>query len=151
MQLSSVIFRFVVFSELCRLPAYTKQKITGTSWDEMLGSFKLMVSRLYGERREYLWDFLDPEEQETFQSIRRETASDATLRASLELLSSFLAKKSRRKVIVLIDEYEAPNNRAYEYGFFKEVRSLRPPRLYSTLTTLSRPTNFLAVVYSLLF
>ena len=137
--------------ELCRVFTYMKQTITGASWEEMLDSFKTMVSLLYAEWKNYLWDFLDPEQQETFQSIRRKTASDGDLKISLALLSLFLAKKSGRKVIVLIDEYEAPNNRAYEHGFFKEVRSLRPPRLYSTLTTLSRPTNFSAVVYSLLF
>jgi len=101
-----------------------------------------MVSRLYGERQEYLWDFLDSEQQETFQSICRKTASDGDLRISLELLSEFLAEKSGQKVIVLIDEYEAPNNRAYEHGFFKEVRPLRPPRLHSRLTTLIQANEF---------
>jgi hypothetical protein len=41
-------------------------------------------------------------------------------------LSKHLFWKFGREVIVLIDEYEAPNNRAYEDGYFKEVRSLYP-------------------------
>ena len=108
----------------------------------MLDSFKTMVSLLYAKWKTYLWDFLDSEQQETFQSIRRKTASDGDLRISLKLLSEFLAKKSGRKVIVLIDEYEAPNNRAYEHGFFKEVCPLRPPRLHSRLTTLIQANDF---------
>ena len=128
--------------ELHRVPAYMKQKITGTSWDKMLDSFKSMVSRLHREWREYIWDSLDLVDQETFQSIHSKTASDGDLRISLELLSEFLAKKSGRKVIVLIDEYEAPNNRAYELDFFKQVRPLRPPRLYSTLTTMIQANEF---------
>jgi len=109
----------VCCSELCRVPAYIKQKITGTSWNEMRDSFRVkgMVSRLYGDWQECLWNSLDPEDQKTFQSIRSKEASDVTLRASLELLSHFLDKKSRGNVIVLIDEYEAPNNRAYEFDF----------------------------------
>jgi hypothetical protein len=108
--------------ELCRVSAYRKQKLTGTSWDDMLDSFKDMVSSLYKGWKGYLWDSLEPKDQNDFQSFIDEEASHAKLRASLERLSSFLAKKSGRKVIVLIDEYEAPNNRAYEHGFFKEVR-----------------------------
>jgi hypothetical protein len=112
--------------ELRRVLAYMKQKITGTSWDEMLDSFKQMVSHLYGEWREYIWDSLNLVDQETFQSIHSRSASDGQWRTSLELLSEFLAKKSGRQVIVLIDEYEAPNNRAYEWEFFKQVRPLHP-------------------------
>jgi hypothetical protein len=41
-------------------------------------------------------------------------------------LSYFLAEKFRQRVIVLIDEYEAPNNRAYDHGYLDEVRSLYP-------------------------
>ena len=44
-----------------------------------------------------------------------------TLTASLKLLSEFLATKSGQNVIVLIDEYEAPNNRACEFDFVKQV------------------------------
>jgi len=80
--------------------------------------------------------FSEPEDQNDFRLFIDEKASDAKLRASLKWLSSFLTKKAGRQVIVLIDEYEAPNNYAYEYGFYKEVRPLRPPRLYSRLTTL---------------
>jgi len=109
--------------------------LTGTSWDVMLDSFKDMVSSLYKRWKWYLWDSLEPEDQNGFQSFIDEKASHAKLRASLKRLSSFLAKKSGRQVIVLIDEYEAPNNYAYEYGFYKEVRPLRPPQLYSRLTT----------------
>jgi hypothetical protein len=136
-------FQARYFLKLCRVFTYMKQRITGTSWDEMLDSFKTMVSLLYAKWKKYLWDFLDSEQQETFQSIRRKTASDGDLRISLKLLSLFLAEKSGRKVIVLIDEYEVPNNRAYEHSFFKKVCPLCPPRLYSTLTTMIQANEFL--------
>ena len=48
------------------------------------------------------------------------------LEESLYQLSYFLTQKFHKRVIVLIDEYEAPNMRAYEYGYFKEVCSLYP-------------------------
>ncbi len=122
-------FQVRCFLKPCRVPAYMKQRITGTSWDEMLGSFKGMVSKLYEEWKEYLWDSLSKKYQITFQSLIDESASHVTLRASLVLLTQFLGKKSGRKVIVLIDEYEAPNNRAYDFDFFKQVRPLHLPSI----------------------
>ena len=119
-----------------------KQKINGTSWDGMLASFKRMVSLLYQDWRVYLWDSLSEPNQKSFQSLENEEASDATLRGSLELLSQLLATKSGRQVIVLIDEYEVPNNRAYELDFFKQVRPLHPPQLHSRLTTLMQANEF---------
>jgi len=49
--------------ELCRVSAYRKQLLTGTSWDVMLDSFKDMVSSLYKRWKWYLWDSLEPEDQ----------------------------------------------------------------------------------------
>ena len=67
---------------------------------------------------------LNLRERTYFQSICNKTTTDAQLAASLFLLTSFLFKKFPRKVIVLIDEYEAPNNRAYEKKYFNQVCSL---------------------------
>ena len=65
-------------------------------------------------------------ERTYFESIRNKTATEADFTRSLCKLSYFLAGKFRQRVIVLIDEYEAPNNRAYDHGYFDEVRSLHP-------------------------
>ena len=65
-------------------------------------------------------------ERTYFESIRNRTATEADLAQSLYKLSRLIAKKFRREVIVLIDEYEAPNNRAYDHGYFDKVRSLYP-------------------------
>jgi hypothetical protein len=128
-QLSSVISKFVVLSKLFRQPTYVKQDITGDSWEEMLGSFRVMVSVLYKESYEYLGQSLDLEEKEFFESIRLNTAPVERWRISLKRLSNFLARKSGRKAMVFIDEYEAPINRAYEHGYFNKVRPLYPSRL----------------------
>jgi len=69
---------------------------------------------------------LERPEKTYFESIRNKTATEIDSARSLYKLSLFVAEKFRRKVIVLIDEYEAPNNRAYDRGYFNEVRSLYP-------------------------
>ena len=91
-----------------------KQDITGDSWDGMFRSFRKMISRLYKEWNKYLEQSLDPNEKEFFESIRLNTAHVDDWSESLEELSYFLARKSGRKVMVFIDEYEIPNNRAYD-------------------------------------
>ena len=136
-QLSSVISKFVVLSELFRQPTYVKQDITGDSWEEMFGSFRVMVSDLYKESYEYLGDSLNAGEKAFFESIRLNTAPVEHWRISLKRLSNFLARKSGRKAVVFeIDEYEVPNNCAYERGFFAKVRPSYPSRLQSRLRTV---------------
>ena len=92
----------------------------------MLSRFKSLVSNLYAEWEDCLIHSLVPRQRRYFESILDKTATEVDLQESLYNLSYLLTKKFRQKVIVLIDEYEAPNNRAYEHGYFKEVRSLHP-------------------------
>ena len=106
-----------------------KQRISGTSWDAMLGSFKVLIAKLYEGWKSYLLDSLSEQKKKIFQSYMDEIADGIQLRVSLERLTTFLAKKSGRKVIILIDEYDAPNNRAYEFNFFKQVCPSSPSRL----------------------
>jgi hypothetical protein len=141
-QLSSVISKFVVLSKLFRQPTYVKQNIIGDSWEGMFWSFRVMVSVLYKESYEYLGQSLDPEEKEFFESIRFNRAPVEHWGNSLQRLSYFLGRKSGRGVMVFIDEYEAPINRAYEHGFFAKVRPLYPSRLRSRLRTVIQAYEF---------
>ena len=90
----------------------------------MLSSFRDLVSVLYAKWEDCLLQSLKLPERTYFESIRNKTATEEDLTRSLYNLSCFLAEKFGQEVIVLIDEYEAPNNRAYDHGYFKEVRSL---------------------------
>jgi hypothetical protein len=69
---------------------------------------------------------LEPENKTYFESICLKAATNAELKRSLGRLSHFLCQKFDQKVIVLIDEYDAPNNYAYEHGYFNEVCSPYP-------------------------
>jgi hypothetical protein len=142
MQLFSVISKSVVLSKLFRHSTYVKQNITGNSWEDMFSSFKRMVSNLYKEWYQYLEHILDPEEKAFFESIRLNTASEGDWRDGLQRLSVFLARKSEQGAMVFIDEYEVPNNRAYDHGFLAQVRLSYPSRLRSRLTTVMQTDNF---------
>ena len=119
-----------------------KQNIIGDSWEGMLWSFRVMISVVYEEWYEYLEHSLNPGEMEFFESIRFNTAPEERWMNGLKRLSDFLAWESGRKVMVFIDEYEAPNNRAYELGFFAEVRPSHPSQLRSRLRTVIQANVF---------
>jgi len=69
---------------------------------------------------------LDTVDSTYFESIYLKTASQNDYKKSLYNLSNFLTEKFHQKVIVLIDEYEVPNNHAYDYGYFSKVHSIYP-------------------------
>ena len=92
----------------------------------MLRSFECLVSGLYSEWEDLLMPSLKPRERAYFQSICDRTATKTDVAESLHEMSRFLAEKFGQRVIVLIDEYEPPNNYAYDLGYFDEVRSLYP-------------------------
>jgi hypothetical protein len=89
----------------------------------MLSDFKDLVSVLYMKSEDCLVQSLNPTERTYFESICLMTATEVNLTRSLYKLSYFLRRKFGRKVIVLIDEYEAPTICAYEHGYFDKVRS----------------------------
>ena len=126
-QLFSVTSKFVyLLSKPFRKLVYAQQNLAGKSWEGMLSSFRDLVSVLYTEWEDYLMQSLHPWERAYFESVRDNTITEDDLMRSLSKLSYVVAKKSGQKVIVLIDEYEAPNNRAYDRGYFNEVGFLYP-------------------------
>jgi len=87
----------------------------------MLSNFGGFVSTLYAKWEDCLMQSLKLPERTYFESIRNKTATAGDLKMSLYNLSEFLAEKFCQEVIVLIDEYEAPNNCAYDHGYFNKV------------------------------
>ena len=50
--------------------------------------------------------------------------TDAVLRASLQILSRLLSKHYSQKVILLIDEYDVPLDKAFQGGYYDEMVNL---------------------------
>ena len=68
-------------------------------------------------------NFLDIFDKEDFISICRKDFSKIILENSLKFLSKVLNEYYKKKVIVLIDEYDAPLVSAYRYGYYKEAKN----------------------------
>ena len=77
-------------------------------------------------------DKLDEEEKALYQQlIQTGTAqggiysmTDEAMAASLKTLSQLLAKHYGRKVVILIDEYDVPLDKAFQGGYYDEMVSL---------------------------
>ena len=50
--------------------------------------------------------------------------TDETLYGSLKTLTRLLAKHYRQEVILLIDEYDVPLDKAYQNGYYDEMTDL---------------------------
>ena len=54
----------------------------------------------------------------------RYTMDEAILVSSLQLLSQLLYKHYGQKILILIDEYDVPLDKAFQHGYYKEMVSL---------------------------
>ena len=83
------------------------------------------------ERFRYLLDSdrLSVNEKEKYSALTaldkgQYVMDEAVLTSSLEVLSSLLCRHYERKVILLIDEYDVPLDKAFQYGYYEEMVSL---------------------------
>jgi hypothetical protein len=142
-------FKVRVSSKLFRQLVYAKQNLTGESWEAMLSKFRDFVSALYAKWQDCLTESLRPWHRKYFESILDKTATLSDLKRSLYKLSYFLAEKFGRKVIVLIDGYEGPTNRANDHGYFDDVRYPYLSLTIGVKDKYSRPTGFSGSVHFL--
>ena len=107
-----------VFAEQGKYPVVfvSMKEIKGTTWEEMQKSSRETLSNLY-EKYKYLRENLDERNKRKFDKIWFEEI-DGSYNDALNFLSKILEEQYNEKVIVLIDEYDAPLTMAYEYGFY---------------------------------
>jgi hypothetical protein len=83
--------------------------IKETNWDKCLDKFKSLISKLYSSHRYLLQsDKVEKDEKQIFENIISKTANEAECKESLDSLCKYLKKHFNQKVIILVDEYDAP-------------------------------------------
>ena len=63
-------------------------------------------------------------DKETYKKLLQEEMSDAFLFSSLRKLSELLRKAFQKKVIILIDEYDVPLSKAFDFGYYDQMTNL---------------------------
>ena len=94
--------------------------IKGDTWEKLFENLKKVLSNLYEEYK-FLRENLDERNIEIFDEIWKRKDTDYS--DSLNFLNNLLKKHYKEKVVVLIDEYDAPLVTAYRYGYYNEAKN----------------------------
>lgn len=93
-----------------------------TTLERTLQAFRKLIAREY-EQHAYLLqgDTLSLKERRTYEKIVGEEEDPSLLEDSLQLLSEWLHRYHQQKVILLVDEYDAPMHKAFLNDFYKSI------------------------------
>ncbi len=94
----------------------------GLDFSSMLEKIKECVRKEYDRHNDILsLNTLNKEEIEYFNLILSKKENSNDLSSSLSRLSEFLFKVYKKKVVILIDEYDSPVHYAYDYDYYDEA------------------------------
>ena len=90
------------------------------TWEECLESIKYIMYKIFNEYN-ILREKLNIVEKRQFDKIWEITGNERNFKTSLLDLSNYLNKYYGEKVIILIDEYDAPIINAFDKGYYNEA------------------------------
>ena len=90
------------------------------TWEECLESIKDIMYKIFNEYS-FLREKLNVVEKRQFDKIWEITGNERNFKTSLLDLSNYLNKYYGEKVIILIDEYDAPIINAFDKGYYNEA------------------------------
>ena len=93
--------------------------LKGNTWEECLKRLKLFIFDLYAEF-EYIREKMNEWDKKKFEKVLYEK-EDADYIMSLKFLADSLYRYYEKKVIILIDEYDAPIINAFDKGYYNEA------------------------------
>ena len=91
------------------------------NWESMLNYLKVLISNLCLENR-YLLENLDSFDKAIFENYINKNAKIESLKDTLKFLTRILYEKYNKKVIILIDEYDAPLVSAYHNKYYNNAK-----------------------------
>ena len=107
----------VIFISLKSISAQTYEKACDMAIQIVNGEARRFQYLLDSER-------LTEYDKDAFKSLLLPDMKESVLCSSLRILSELLEKHHGQKVILLIDEYDVPLDKAFQHGYYKEMVSL---------------------------
>ncbi len=100
----------------------TFKEIIETNFVGMLEEFHYVIAQEF-KKHTYLLEgaTLDDDEKSLFERISGRKATKLELKFSLSFLVQMLARYHKKRVILLIDEYDVPVQTGYLHGFYDEI------------------------------
>ena len=93
--------------------------LRANTWEMCLWEIKKLISKIYREFQ-YITEKMNEDDKEIYDSIKNRK-NDMDLNTSIELLSEYLFEYYGERVIILIDEYDAPIINAFDKGYYNEA------------------------------
>ncbi len=105
--------------------ALTLKGVKDHTFEKAYNNLCTLLAQLY-EEHEYLLqsEKLTPRKKAQFETILMRTADQAKVATALQDLSYYLYQHTGIKPWIIIDEYDAPIQSAYVYGYYEEMISL---------------------------
>ena len=91
------------------------------NWESMVNYLKVLISNLCLENK-YLLKNLDSFDKALFENYINKNAKIESLKDTLKFLTRILYEKYNKKVVVLIDEYDAPLVSAYHNKYYEKAK-----------------------------
>ncbi len=107
-------------------------------WNNAYSRIKLLITEEF-DRHSYVLTSLSAYEAARYKEILHNNADTSQFEESLFFLSRLLRKYHKKKVLVLINEYDAPIHAAYSNGYYKEMINF----MRSLLTTVLKDNSYL--------
>ena len=93
-----------------------------SEWDRCLNSVERLVKSEFGKHSYLLKsDVLEEYEKQEVEDILYGRASHDVYTDGLKLLSEYLYRYHKQKVVILIDEYDVPIQSGYLYGYYDSI------------------------------
>ena len=93
--------------------------LRGDTWEDTFENLKSFISDLYAEFED-MREIMNKRDKIKFDKIFYEEEK-GDYETSLKLLSNYIYKYYEKKVIILIDEYDAPIINAFDKGYYNEA------------------------------
>lgn len=119
-----MVYHDEVFSQLGTYPviSLTFKDVRNRNWTECQESLHEVIYQAYAQHRYLLEsDALFSEEKEYIHQIIHRTLNAPGYQRSLKYLSDYLCRHHGKRVIILIDEYDAPVHAGYAHGYYEDV------------------------------
>lgn len=111
------------------------KSVSGLNFDEAKAQLGYIISDEFKRHKKQIFSSLEDYEQEKYMNYLKGTTDSAELSAGIKFLSGCLKDFYNEDVIILIDEYDVPLDKAHNQGYYKEMVSLISNMLNQALKT----------------
>src|SRR4030095_5820877 len=102
----------------------TFKDVKEKTWEAARNKIIEIIAKEYRRHRSFVNEkaaLVDSHDLEIYNSIVTEKGEDVHLRSSLHFLTMVLGQITKKRVILLLDEYDAPIHAAYSNGYYNDM------------------------------